>query len=84
MNVFFNILYTTIKIIVMFVVVIIELPIKIVLMVFAIMLFIILAFLTPLINKLKCPDWWGNFMYYSTHFNEWILPNWVNKNYKLD
>ena len=84
MDVFFDILYVIIKMIVTFVAVIIELPIKIALMVFAIMLFIVLAFLTPLINKLECPDWWGNFMHYSTHLNEWILPEWVNRNYKFD
>ena len=80
----FIIMYAIVKLIVMAIAVIIELPIKIVLMVFAIMLFVIMAFLTPLINKLECPDWWGDFMHYAVHLNEWILPEWVNRNYKLD
>lgn len=84
MKYIFKILYTIVKLIVMTVVVVIELPIKIALTLLSIGLFIVMAFLTPLLNKVTCPDWWHDFMDYCVNYTNWILPEWVNRNYKLD
>lgn len=78
------ILYAIVKIVVMTVAVVIELPIKVTLTLLSIGLFIIMAFLTPLLNKVTCPDWWHDFTDYCVNYTNWILPEWVNKNYKLD
>lgn len=84
MEYIYIILYAIVKLIVMTIVVVIELPIKVILTLFSIVLFIVISFLTPLINKIDCPDWWHNFMHYTTHLDDWILVEWVNKNYKLN
>jgi len=78
------ILYAIVKLIVMTVAVVIELPVKIALTLISIVLFIVMSFLTPLFNNVTCPDWWGNFTDYCVNYAYWILPEWVNRNYKLD
>lgn len=84
MRYIFIFLYTMVKLIVMTVAVVIELPVKVVLTLSSIGLFIIMAFLTPLFNKVTCPDWWHNFTDYCVNYTNWILPEWVNRNYKFD
>jgi hypothetical protein len=77
------ILYAIVKLIVMTIAVVIELPVKIALTLASIALFIVMSFLTPLFNNVTCPDWWGNFTDYCVNYTNWILPEWVNKNYKI-
>lgn len=74
-------IYRLITFIVAIVVAIIELPIKVFLTLLFLVVFITLAFFSPLINKWMAPKWWDNWYDYVKRPFRFKSVKWVLRNY---
>lgn len=78
----FQIIFKIIKTIMMILATIIELPIKILVVVSLIVIFILCCFVMPLVNKIDTALWWERYVEYGKS-TKLIIFNWIGKNYQL-
>lgn len=74
-------IYKLITFIVITVLAIIELPIKVFLTLLFLVVFTILAFFAPFVNKWTVPKWWDNWYYYINKPFQFKSVKWVLHNY---
>jgi hypothetical protein len=82
MKTLLEILFTFIKMIVVVIAIVIELPIKLIAAISFVTLFIIMAFFAPIFKHITCPKWWDAYGDYATKWkHNWRIVGWVFKNY---
>ena len=81
MKTLLEILFTFIKMIVVVLAIVIELPIKVVAIALFLAIFIVSAFFAPLFSKIRSPKWWDMLCEYCMHPFNFVIYKWVNYHY---
>lgn len=82
MQTFLEVTFTFIKMIVVSIAVIIELPIKLTATISFVTLFIIMSFFAPIFRSITCPKWWEAYSNYAIKWkHNWRIVKWTLDNY---